>query len=1239
MKHFFLCAVSITVLLRLAISEAPVHETNIAGGDITIITNCPQSGVTCLTFMNPVVSTEEVVVDGETFTDIWIEGENQLSEPGLPQLPVVNRVIGIPDRGDIRLRILKTEYIEQPINQVYPSQGVEDSSNFMCNREFYRQGDWYPEPIVTLSEPAVLRDVRLVAISVYPIQYNPASSTIRVYRHIDIQVEPAPGSGINEKVRSFTHPSAHFGSLYRQLENYQYLGLDQNEPSMPGQYLIICPNYWMLIEDAEVIAQWKRRKGIPTWIEPMSAQMSSATEIKEFIQDAYENWDPPLEYVLLLGDHCPNNTNYHIPGFFQGTSPGFMSDHPYTQLAGDDILGDIAIGRLSAQDISTMDLIITKTIHYEQNLHVSQTGTEWFTKGYLLAGISHGMTSTIHTMEYIRSMMYHQGFDEVVLHMHNGRISATLLHQQLAMGRSYLFSRPAYAHEMECSDLNGLNNGWKLPFVAVLTCYTGNFGGLAGTNLSECWIQYGSIANGGGAVACIGTAGGGVKTRVCNVVAAGIADGFFVDGSAQAGVALMEGKFQIFRNFPNDMGQMVPFQTVKHNLMGDPSLEIWTAVPTEFSVTHPSVIPIGCNRLPVLVEDNCSHNPVGGALVCAMKGEETWARMFTDESGYVEMPIEPQTEGILWLTASKTNYQPYTADVSVDQCSLYVAYTSAEIDDDSVGGTHGNNNGELNPGEIVDLTVTAHNYGSVLSAVNMVGILTSSDTSLAQVTVDQQPFPDISPGSEAQSQGAFRINLSPLARDQDLTPLIMQFQTPQQVDTSLVPLMIYSGRAEFDSLQFLLSNNRLDPGEIEELVVSIANNGHHSITSLRGHILTSDSLVWFFESDAVFGDFPMGGVADNTDDPFVVYADSNIIPGHSVVLRIALTGDGEYTDTTCFGIQVGVPEDWDPTGPDSYGYYCFDDTDTAYQSAPQYHWIEADPNFGGNGLQLPIYDNYENADDNVVQALPFTFRMYGVDYDTITICSNGWAALGNQEQFVDCINYHIPGPMGPDAMLSIFWDDLIVSNGHVCWEYREDEGLLIIEWSRVATRCNYNAETFEILLYDPAVWLTPTGDGMIIYQYMQVVNAPGYSYDNDYATVGIEDHSQTDGVELSYWNYYSPGAAPLQPGRAYLFATLESQSHVDDAEQVVPLSYTLEPNYPNPFNATTSISYSLPQPSPVTLTVYNLLGQKIATLVQGRQEAGHHRALFDGGSLSSGIYFYHLEAVPYTKTRKMVLLK
>ena len=88
-----------------------------------------------------------------------------------------------------------------------------------------------------------------------------------------------------------------------------------------------------------------------------------------------------------------------------------------------------------------------------------------------------------------------------------------------------------------------------------------------------------------------------------------------------------------------------------------------------------------------------------------------------------------------------------------------------------------------------------------------------------------------------------------------------------------------------------------------------------------------------------------------------------------------------------------------------------------------------------------------------------------------------------------------------------------------------------------------------------------------------------------------------------------------------------------------PRTYSLDQNYPNPFNPTTTIRYALLRAGQVTVSVFNTLGQQVAQIVNGQEQAGDHQVVFRGDGLASGPYFYRLSTTDFVQTRKLLLLK
>ena len=108
---------------------------------------------------------------------------------------------------------------------------------------------------------------------------------------------------------------------------------------------------------------------------------------------------------------------------------------------------------------------------------------------------------------------------------------------------------------------------------------------------------------------------------------------------------------------------------------------------------------------------------------------------------------------------------------------------------------------------------------------------------------------------------------------------------------------------------------------------------------------------------------------------------------------------------------------------------------------------------------------------------------------------------------------------------------------------------------------------------------------------------------------------------------------------AYIARWNSAASRIEQISADVPKTFLLEQNYPNPFNPSTTIRYQLPVASEVKLEVYDVLGKKVATLVSERQAAGYYQYVWNANGLTSGVYFYRLQAGGFVETKKMMLVK
>jgi hypothetical protein len=163
------------------------------------------------------------------------------------------------------------------------------------------------------------------------------------------------------------------------------------------------------------------------------------------------------------------------------------------------------------------------------------------------------------------------------------------------------------------------------------------------------------------------------------------------------------------------------------------------------------------------------------------------------------------------------------------------------------------------------------------------------------------------------------------------------------------------------------------------------------------------------------------------------------------------------------------------------------------------------------------------------------------------------------------------------------------------------------------------------------------------------VDAAGNVVSVNSASEALRVHTPPDGPNS--FLTYSPWAIQVGSSPAIIPTPVKPTTDVEETESSIPLHYSLEQNYPNPFNPGTIIQYSLPIESNVELVVYDIQGREVVKLVDERQSAGRHGAVWNGKDragkpVASGVYFYTMTArsservtTPFTQTNRMVLVR
>ncbi|KQC11528.1 MAG: hypothetical protein APR54_10820 [Candidatus Cloacimonas sp. SDB] len=1068
-----------------------------------------------------------------TYTKIICPGSSEFAQPGKPDLPRFTSLIAIPETGSINFRITDSE--EQIISdlEIFPRQPLQnestrDSFDFLIDNQFYTEGSIFPIQQVVIGEPVILRDLRIVSLTINPFRYDPLTREMHIIKNARIVIESNTFPGINE-ITSTQKKSPAFEPLYKSvILNYEEVR-NRNEEYQDPSYLFIYPNSTQVEQYLQDLVDWKHQKGFIVNAVNTAETGSTSYQIRNFISNAYENWENPPEFVCLVGDA---GGSFNIP---TGSINGGEGDHFYTMLAGDDILSDIFLGRLSFNSIFEFQTILNKIFNYEKTPFADFTS--WYDSALLVGDPNDSGPSVIDTKRHIGDMIGHFAENITCTEVYSGSYSSQMT-TNLNAGVSYFNYRGfAGMSGWTVSHINNLNNGFMLPVAVSLTCNTGNFEGTYDC-ISEAFLKAGSPSLPKGAIAAVSTATGQTHTCFNNCMDAGIFYGLFADSIHHMGGALNRGKLNMYLNYPDNPNDQVLYFSYWNNLMGDPGLELWTAVPQDLNVICETEIALGSNFLEVTVE-NEFEEPLNNARVTILKGDdEIFETGLTDYSGNILLPLNAGETGEINLTVTKHNYIPHLGTINIIQQQQFVNVSEIIIDDDNSGSSSGNGDGLINPGEDIELAILLENSG--YSDLSGISATLYSNSELIVLNDNFVEYGDIAAGMSAASPDAFDLHISETAIGGStfLLDLIISDQDRNQWH-DIIPLQIAGviltplSYEVFDS-----GNNIIEPGETGQISFSISNLGSIPAEEIYGTLSCDNYHIDILDDQGYFGVILPEEIVSNNTDRFELTVSTHVLAGTQIPLQLQLYNSLGFSQTIFFQLEIGEVTVNDPLGPDTFGYYCYDDEDNSI-NAPLYNWIEISPALGGPGTEIVMNDYGDMGDVHNID-LPFILRFYDEDYSTASISSNGWICPGftQNESFM---NWSIPGPLGPSPLIAPFWDDLIATSGDVSYYYDQSNHLFIIEWNNLQNQYNYAEETFQVIIYDNVYYPTSNHNNELLFQYKVVNNVDQGQYSGfwfehgQFATVGLEDHTASVGLEYTFDNSYPTAAKPLENETALRF--------------------------------------------------------------------------------------------------------
>jgi hypothetical protein len=667
----------------------------------------------------PGMEARDIEKAGNVYQALNVPGGGRTHNVGWPELPTWSRFVAVPRGAIPQVEIVhhSTEtlvgYHVLPAQELPVDKAGAPEPEFTKDEEFYGRDEFYPDRLGFVSQPKVIRGCQVSSLTLFPIQYNPSRGELRVISEMEVRVSFIGGNGtfVDSRLRS-----PYFESLFENLLlNYPVLEAppQANPKGENGcEFLIIThPDFQVW---AESLAFWKNLSGIPTWVKNTTQTGSDTGSIRTYLQNAYDTWDPPPSFLLLMGDA------EYLPLFYRSTHPyDYLktgTDLYYTTLDGYDYFPDLFPGRISVDDASQAATVIGKILQYERS-PISSPAT--FYDNALAAGFfqdrdfdGYADRFFLQTSEVLRNFLIgNQGksvercytttpgstpccyyFGEPIPPGLVWTGSAAQINSAIDNGVFLVTHRdhggvtgwgdPAYS----TSDVSMLANGDRLPVVLSLNCETGHFdnetdAAAHGTPYSAvCFCEAFSRNTDGGAVGVLG------HTRVSwsglnDELAKGLYDAVWPNfdpsypgiGSthpianpmSRMGTMLNFGKFWMYDKYHLTGGQGYPWgsdnQSTKITFemgtwFGDPAMQIWTEMPQDLDVSHSDTVQVGHDSCTVLVTSGGS--PVESAWVCLMS-DEVYQTGSTDVSGQLVLACSTTVEGEMHLTVTKHNFRPY----------------------------------------------------------------------------------------------------------------------------------------------------------------------------------------------------------------------------------------------------------------------------------------------------------------------------------------------------------------------------------------------------------------------------------------------------------------------------------------------------------------------------------------------------------------------------------------------------
>jgi len=1208
------------------------------------------------------VSTKEGV-----FSQINIDGFTYSNNIGSPKLPIIRKIISVPLGAKVTATVQNYNTSEFKLedfginNQLIPAQlpvskSVDPSELvFSFNLTAYSQDQLTSKELVSVEELGMMRGVRLLVVEISPIQYNPVKGIILVCNNIDINVNFIGGDHTKtnwERMRTY---SPYFEStLANSILNYsQPQGRDQIT-QYPIKYVIISDP--MFETQLQPFIEWKSEMGYDV-IEAYTDDPNvgnTTTNIKNFLQDLYDAGtpeNPAPSFVLFVGDIA------QIPAW-NGSTGGHITDLNYVKLDGANIIPDMYYGRFSANNTTELQPQIDKTLEYEK---YEMPDPSYLEEVVMIAGMdsSHGIIWGNGQISYGTSNYFnadHGILSHTYLYPDSGINSANIIQNvsdgigyinYTAHGSSTSWANPSFT----ISNINSLQNEHKYGLAVGNCCLTNKFE--VQTCFGEAWLRAenkGSIGYIGGTNSTywnedywwgVGATGTVIPNPTYETSGLGTYDGLFhdhgetfADWYTTTGGMIFKGNMAV-----TEVGSsMINYYWEIYSIMGDPSLTPYLGVPQENLATYPDVIFLGLETIQITAEP---YSYVSLTMDGVIHGNG-----LIDDSGSINLEIDAFTNpGMAKIVITKQNRVPLIDEIEVIPSSgPYVLINSYEM--------HDNNNNIPEYNETITLDVNLENVGT--ESTNNVNATLSTADSYITITDTVETVTLIESDEIVSLVDAFVFDTANNIPDQHT--VIFSLEMAADEDTWTSQFNITFNAPAFETGFMVIADSGgdgiLDPGETATLSFPLTNSGNAASEDIVAE-LTSSSPDLIIVTNGTYNSAGLNP-AEQTIATFDIEVDDDATTGMIATLNL-MVNSGGYTNAFPYYPFIGLVMENFETGDFSLfdwqmGTFGWDINDAnAYEGI--YCAVSQDINDSQTASLSVTMDVAADGD------ISFYYKVSSEDggsyfYDGLVFYING----EEQDQWqgeIDWTQASYPVSAGNHTFKWEYEKDYSQSSGSDCgWI---DEIIFPAAGggnTPIISLSTYNIDFGNVSLNDTATeQLTIFNLGTE--ELNGTIDAPE-CFSSELTNYSIEASGSLE-IDIEF----TPTEAIIYSGNLVIASNDLNQPEltvvlsgtgvsVGSGLDLLPTVTELNGNYPNPFNPTTNIKFSLKADAKVSLNIYNVRGQKVRTLINNSMKAGYHTVVWNGKddtgkSVSSGIYFNQFgtaeDGSDYTSIKKMILLK